>query len=213
LLIMQNLKVYKSPLVSEQFMSRWWEVVAKGLVCTKPEVYQAMRPTDHLYHLPVPSDKIIVFGAIRASPSHVGGLSYSVDLYCDHGTPIFAASAGTVVRVRSSKNVHGNTIDMWDEGNFIDIRCRHQEDGREAHTWYEHMPYNGILVREGQEVERGQHIAFVGNTGFTENPHLHLQVHVSIGDGPRDIKTLGARFEDFEPVYEHIGLKPLMRIA
>jgi lipoprotein NlpD len=43
-------------------------------------------------------------------------------------------------------------------------------------TVYAHNRAN--LVREGQRVAKGQHIAYVGNSGNAKGPYLHFEVRV-----------------------------------
>jgi len=40
-----------------------------------------------------------------------------------------------------------------------------------------HLQMNSVLVRDGQEVVAGQPLACIGNSGFSTEPHLHIQVH------------------------------------
>lgn len=44
-----------------------------------------------------------------------------------------------------------------------------------------HLKHGGVFVYEGQRVKRGQPIGLVGNSGFTLEPHLHIQVHRKTG--------------------------------
>jgi hypothetical protein len=47
-----------------------------------------------------------------------------------------------------------------------------------------HLRHNGVLVKEGQEVQTGQPLALVGNSGYSLEPHLHIQVHAKEKDKP-----------------------------
>ncbi|MDY7038885.1 MAG: M23 family metallopeptidase, partial [Thermodesulfobacteriota bacterium] len=44
-------------------------------------------------------------------------------------------------------------------------------------TKYAHL--SKILVKKGQNINRGQKIALVGKTGRTTGPHLHYEVHLN----------------------------------
>lgn len=39
-----------------------------------------------------------------------------------------------------------------------------------------HLKQNSITVKEGDRVNKGQAIAKIGNSGWTERPHLHMQL-------------------------------------
>ena len=39
-----------------------------------------------------------------------------------------------------------------------------------------HLKFNSIEVNEGEKIKRGQKIAKIGNSGWTERPHLHMQL-------------------------------------
>ncbi len=40
-----------------------------------------------------------------------------------------------------------------------------------------HLRMNSVLVKDGEEVVVGQPLACIGNSGFSTEPHLHIQVH------------------------------------
>jgi len=84
-----------------------------------------------------------------------------VDIAAPRGTPIHAARDGRVVRAG------------WYGGYGLVVVLEHG-DGME--TWYGHA--SAVLVRVGQQVERGQVIGRVGCTGACTGPHVHFEVRV-----------------------------------
>ncbi|MCL2840235.1 MAG: peptidoglycan DD-metalloendopeptidase family protein [Defluviitaleaceae bacterium] len=87
---------------------------------------------------------------------------YGVDVPAPTGTPIMAGGGGIVTYV-GWRNGFGNVV-------FID-------HGIGIVTLYAHNTVN--LVYVGQEVSRGDVIAYVGSTGRASTPHLHYEVHVN----------------------------------
>jgi murein DD-endopeptidase MepM/ murein hydrolase activator NlpD len=87
-------------------------------------------------------------------PQHPG-----VDIAASVGTPVRCALDGTV------------TSAGWDDvyGNLIVV-----EHSESLSTVYGHN--DKILVKEGDDVTKGQVIATVGNTGRSTAPHLHFEV-------------------------------------
>ena len=61
----------------------------------------------------------------------------------------------------------------WDSGYGRVVRIRHAFG---IETTYAHN--SQILVREGQRVSRGDHIADMGSTGRSTGTHLHYEVRV-----------------------------------
>jgi hypothetical protein len=86
---------------------------------------------------------------------------WGVDLAAPHGTPVRAASDGTV-------NVAG-----WESGLGKTIRIDHA--GGVAST-YGHLSTMAPGVVAGAAVERGQVIGYVGSTGLSTGPHLHYEL-------------------------------------
>ncbi|MGK8520995.1 peptidoglycan DD-metalloendopeptidase family protein [Nocardia asteroides] len=89
---------------------------------------------------------------------HHGGL----DLAAPSGTPIYAATGGTVVKA-------GN----FGDGYGYQVRIR-SADGTE--TIYAHQTPGSIRVQTGQRVPAGTMIGAVGSTGNSTGPHLHYEV-------------------------------------
>lgn len=91
-------------------------------------------------------------------------LHAGTDLAAACGTPIFAATAGTV------------TYAGWygGYGNFVLI-----DHGNGITTGYGHQPNGGIMVSVGQRVELGQQIGHVGSTGNSTGCHLHYETRIN----------------------------------
>ncbi len=83
-----------------------------------------------------------------------------IDFTAPRGTPIYASGNGKVVRANRSSSF----------GNVVYL-----EHGYGYKTVYAHM--QKIKVRKGQKVKRGDLLGWVGNTGRSEAPHLHYEVH------------------------------------
>ena len=97
----------------------------------------------------------------RADPMGGSGSDFHLgnDLAAAEGTAVLAA-AGGVVRVAGTHSSYGNYL-----------RILH-EDGDE--TLYAHLQY--LFVRAGQQVEAGERLGTVGQTGNTTGPHLHFEL-------------------------------------
>jgi murein DD-endopeptidase MepM/ murein hydrolase activator NlpD len=84
-----------------------------------------------------------------------------MDFTASIGTPIHATGNGTVVKVEMNGRGFGNNIII--------------EHGYGYQTLYGHM--SRIAARQGQKINRGDIIGYVGNTGSSTGPHLHYEVH------------------------------------
>lgn len=100
------------------------------------------------------------FSPSRMHPVHHLPLPHEgIDISAAAGSPIVATAKGKVTDT-SLRNGYGLTVLV--------------EHGFGYETLYGHA--SQILVREGQEVERGEVIALVGRTGITTAPHVHYEV-------------------------------------
>jgi murein DD-endopeptidase MepM/ murein hydrolase activator NlpD len=90
-----------------------------------------------------------------------GEFHKGIDFGAPNGTSILAAENGVVI-VASWWNGYGNTV-ILDHGNGV-------------WTLYGHIRNDGIVVKKGDSVKRGQKIAEVGSTGQATGNHLHFEV-------------------------------------
>lgn len=85
--------------------------------------------------------------------------SKGLDIAAAPGTPVRAAAAGRVVYQGSGLRGYGRLIIIKHDENFLSAYAHNEK----------------VLVRQGQRVHRGQHIATVGRSG-TDRPKLHFEI-------------------------------------
>lgn len=85
---------------------------------------------------------------------------YGIDISARRGNPIVATAGGRVTEA-GWKSGHGNYVEI--------------DHGAGLVTTYSHC--SRLLVKAGQQVERGDAVALVGSTGFSVAPHVHYEVH------------------------------------
>jgi len=91
------------------------------------------------------------------------------------GTAIVAAAGGVVIDAEYHPQ-YGNMLDI-DHGNDIITRYAHA---------------SRLLVKVGDIVQRGQHIADIGTTGRSTGPHLHFEVRIKgVAQDPRKFLNAG----------------------
>jgi len=138
---------------------------------------EARHRPERPYRAPVPAGRRFRIGqAFGGAYSHTTTSSHhAVDIDMPTGTPVHAARAGLVMDM--ARHFHGTGEDPRRYGpraNFVRIL---HEDGSMA--VYAHLGYEGVIVRLGDRVERGQQIGVSGNTGYSTGPHLHFVVQVN----------------------------------
>lgn len=83
-----------------------------------------------------------------------------IDLSASSGTPIYATRSGTVTTAKYH----------YSAGNYVTIN-----HGDGFSSTYMHMTH--YIVKQGQKVEAGQVIGYVGSTGVSTGPHLHFTLY------------------------------------
>ena len=111
------------------------------------------------------------------------------------GSPIYAPCEGTIIELKDGvKDNDGSSMSVSREdgqGNFLVLDCRG------VVITMVHLKEGSLNVRSGQAVRVGQILAKVGNSGFSQEPHLHLQA--ARWDKDSVMRGIPMRFEDFQP--------------
>jgi len=140
--------------------------------------------TNFIYDLPfAPGEKSMIMQGYNGSYSHQG--SFALDFKAKKGTPIHAAREGTVYKTESSNIKGGPKKKFLSLGNHIVIK---HSDGTFAAYW--HLLYEGVFVKVGDAITKGQLIGLSGNTGYSSMAHLHFDVYYYSGGKQVTIPTL-----------------------
>lgn len=127
--------------------------------------------------------------------THFGKSQYAVDFNLKEGTEVYAAREGVVVITKSDSNRGGADKAYEKDANHIIIE---HSDGTLAS--YAHLRQNGIIVKVGQKIQRGQLIGYSGKTGYAQGPHLHFIVYKAIDGTHRE--SFPIRFMSAEGLVE-----------
>jgi murein DD-endopeptidase MepM/ murein hydrolase activator NlpD len=115
------------------------------------------------FRLPVPGCMNSPFGASRLhNGKPTGDYHGGVDQRGAMGTPIHAVAAGTV-RIVHLFTLRGGTVGI--------------DHGQGLETIYMHM--SRFAAKEGQHVEAGDVIGYIGSTGRATGPHLHWSIYAN----------------------------------
>lgn len=115
------------------------------------------------------------FGAPRSDHRHQG-----IDFPVPYGTRVGAAGVGTTIFAGYNYGGYGNLVVIQHRLGFT--------------TWYAHL--SSIATSDGQAVEGGTIIGYVGSTGNSTGPHLHFEVRrydTPIDPAPLLLETVSAR--------------------
>lgn len=131
-----------------------------------------LRPVDKKFPITSP------YG-IRVHPvtKELNSFHKGVDFGCPIGTPCVACFDGYVgyIRDKDDGNGAGNRLGLYSKTH---------------RALYFHLDDDGIRCKVGWEVKKGDLLAFSGNTGLTDGPHLHF--------GLENLKTMNHE----EPIFD-----------
>ncbi len=131
-----------------------------------PQPNQTPQKQPQKWIMPCNGQIVGQYGEPRSTHVHNG-----IDIAVPIGTPIKAIADGTVVVVGPTSGY----------GYWVGINHGLVNDNKVS-SEYGHL--SRWIVNNGQKVKQGQIIAYSGNTGYSQGPHLHLTIrHGNPGKG------------------------------
>ena len=152
----QNIKINKYKKKSKDLLDRIYSE-KKEIISAKKIKYKHY--PDINFMIPVEGIVTGVYGTQRYYNGKKGNYHNGHDIAADKGAPIYSPSSGKVIL----------TGDYYYNGKFVMIN-----HGNSLISIFLHM--NDIHVSEGTNVDKGELIGTVGNTGLSTGPHLHWSV-------------------------------------
>ena len=146
------------------------EKIAKELTAKEKElerlILEASFTTGSGYFYPLPIERTYVTSRFGLRVDPITGQANSnhngMDIPAPAMTPIYAVQGGVVITSAFASASYGQYVAI-SHGNGIV-------------TLYGHMTKGSQKVKEGDIVSQGQIIGYVGSTGRSTGPHLHLEL-------------------------------------
>lgn len=136
------------------------------------------------YDLPFQKGKTYkVYQGYNGSFSHLN--ENAIDFIMPEGSDVLAARDGLVVRVVQNNTETCPQVECAKFNNYITIM---HSDGTFAN--YGHIKYNGSIYKVGDNVKRGEVIAYSGNVGYSNGPHLHFVCYLGRFGKVNTLETL-----------------------
>lgn len=110
------------------------------------------------------------FGFRTMPPYSINPKPLDPNHYAIFGQPVFAPCAGEVLSTENGQPdvLAGDQYRVRSGANLVNIKCHN------AIVVLAHLKQGSVLVEQGQSINIGNQIGLVGNSGNTEEPHLHI---------------------------------------
>jgi len=115
--------------------------------------------------LPIPAGQYHLTGRFDDVSGLWATVHTGLDFACPTGTPIHAVASGTITQVGWAGAYGNRTVETLPDGTEL---------------WYAHQVRFGATV--GEKVTEGEVMGYVGSTGNTTGPHVHIEVRPGGGD-------------------------------
>ncbi len=152
----------------DRLMKRWSAAILVGLLVSACVSGPSLR--EYRDSMPEPNASLLDFGVPIEDPSPAvislfgwrssRRVHEGIDFRAAKGTPVLASERGVVLYVGTSLRGFG-----------LMVVIAHGDDWSTA---YAHLSRS--LVKRGDNVSKGQRIAYSGNSGRSSGPHLHFEV-------------------------------------
>ena len=154
------------------------------------------------------------FGELRSNHFHSG---IDIKTQQRQGLPIYAIGDGAVTRIKVALWGYGKVLYIAHPNGYTSVYGHLQKFSPEIEAHIKNIQYQKrdyeveIFPEYGEiKVEKGQIIAYSGNTGGSSGPHLHFEIRSSISERPTNPLLYGLEVRDAtNPILSQVFAYPL----
>jgi hypothetical protein len=140
------------------------------------------------------------FGELRSNHFHSG---IDIKTQQREGLPIYAIGNGTVTRIKVSLWGYGKVLYVAHPNGYTSVYGHLQKFAPKIEEYVKKIQYDKksfeveLFPEYGEiELEKGEVIAYSGNTGGSSGPHLHFEIRSSISEKPTNPLLYGLKVRD-----------------
>lgn len=186
-----------------------------ALYCLSPVFGQVEYPQD-AFRSPMDIPLVLAgtFGELRSNHFHSG---IDIKTQQREGLPIYAIGDGSAVRIKIAHWGYGKVLYVAHPNGYTSVYGHLQKFAPEIEAYIKKVQYQKksyeveVYPDLGEvKVEKGQVIAYGGNTGGSSGPHLHFEIRSSISEKPTNPLLYGLDVRDAtNPILNNLYGYPL----
>lgn len=158
------------------------------------------------------------FGELRSNHFHSG---IDIKTQQRQGLPIYAIGDGSVTRIKISLWGYGKAMYVAHPNGYTSVYAHLKKFSPGIEEYIKKVQYKKqsyeveVFPEYGEvQVEKGEVIAYTGNTGGSSGPHLHFEIRNSVSEKPTNPLLYGLEVRDAtNPVLSQIFAYPLSKGA
>lgn len=182
-------------------------------------VAQKTYPTD-AFRSPLDITTILsgTFGELRSNHFHSG---IDIKTQQREGLPVYGIGEGTITRIKVSIWGYGKVLYIAHPNGYTSVYGHLQKFSPKIEAYIKQIQYEKknyeveVFPDYGElKIEKGEVIAYSGNTGGSSGPHLHFEIRSSVSEKPTNPLLYGLEVADAtNPVIEKLFVYPLSENA